>query len=295
MGTHPGTFFQAVCVCVSVQMTMFTCFAEGSSRDQWKHSADRLTHTKALCHYRDQTVQGHRLSLLLLPLKKCRSSWPPRSYKYSYMITQFEDHIGVILASWHYCKWSLCLANCVCISVHDACFSRSQPDCHSCGKHSVRHNFTLVKITQKLIFDEITVLLCDNPLMFCTYILNLFYFYASKKWMFSFAASPLAKTCLACSHWAFYAGKIKTDGNNASPPNVFQNSKDLISLSLPVIYKLLKYIKFLFHQICLEGNIIAGLFTDTGNVISSKGSVAWHRAGFTSCPVVSFRPLKQFG
>lgn len=57
----------------NVRVTVFTCFAVGSNRDQWKQSADRLTHTKALCHYRDQTVQGHRLSLLLLPLKKCRA------------------------------------------------------------------------------------------------------------------------------------------------------------------------------------------------------------------------------
>lgn len=71
-GSHLLTIFQAMCVCVcnSVWMTMFTCFTVESSRDQWKHSADRLTHTKALCHYRDQTVQGHRLSLVLLPLKK---------------------------------------------------------------------------------------------------------------------------------------------------------------------------------------------------------------------------------
>ena len=76
-------------VCDSVWVTMFTCFAVGSSRDQWKHSADRLTHTKALCHYRDQTVQGHRLSLLLLPLKKC-CACPPHSDKYRYMIRHFQ-------------------------------------------------------------------------------------------------------------------------------------------------------------------------------------------------------------
>lgn len=54
----------------------------------------------------------------------------------------------------------------MCASVHDACVGRSQHDYRSCRKHSARldkspnfYNFTLMKIMQMLIFDEITVLL----------------------------------------------------------------------------------------------------------------------------------------
>lgn len=42
---------------------------------------------------------------------------PLHLYKNSYMIRQFEDDISVILAFLHYYRWSLSLANCVCISV----------------------------------------------------------------------------------------------------------------------------------------------------------------------------------
>lgn len=76
----------------------------------------------------------------------------------------FKDRISLI--------YSFSSQKCTYISVHDSHSCRSQPDCHSYGKKTLCkawkfariYNFTLVKMIQRLIFDEITVLLCDNPL-----------------------------------------------------------------------------------------------------------------------------------
>lgn len=88
------------------------------SRDQWKQSADRSTHAKALCRYRDQTVQGHRISLSLLPLKTCCARLPI----YTSTVTRsggFKDWIGIILALCHYCRCSLSVTNCMwCADIH---------------------------------------------------------------------------------------------------------------------------------------------------------------------------------
>lgn len=82
---HTHEYFSKPCVCESEWGTacrwpcshVVQCGAAG---DQWEHSADRLTHTKALCHYRDQTAQGRTLSLLLLPLKKNTTPAPHPSH-----------------------------------------------------------------------------------------------------------------------------------------------------------------------------------------------------------------------
>lgn len=108
VGTHPDTFFQAAYMCVWVcdsgWMTMLkcACLAVGRCRDQWRQSADRLTHTKTLCHYRDQTVQGHDFHFhsshwknAVPALLTCTSS------------ATWSGSIGVIYTSNRDCRWSL--------------------------------------------------------------------------------------------------------------------------------------------------------------------------------------------
>lgn len=97
---HTHEYFSKPCVCVCVSESEWGTACRwpcshvvqcGAAGDQWEHSADRLTHTKALCHYGDQTAQGRTLSLLLLPLKKTPRLPPtPLTYRSSQRIRRFQ-------------------------------------------------------------------------------------------------------------------------------------------------------------------------------------------------------------
>lgn len=100
-GSHLLTFFQAVCMCVCVIACGIACGWPCSHALQWRAAGisgstalTGLTHTKALCHYRDQTVQGHRFDL---PLKK---NAVPALLSYTSKVT-WSGRFGVILAAWH--------------------------------------------------------------------------------------------------------------------------------------------------------------------------------------------------
>lgn len=138
------------------------------------------------------------------------------------MIRPFRCNFGCL-------TWSLSLGNWVCLSVHDACFSRSQHDYCSCRKHPARfeklpsiYNFTLMKIMQMLIFYEITVLLCNVLHIDIKSLLLLFY----QDFFFFFGCMAFGQNTPV---WpGCFTKEKKTDGYNVSALNVFQNSNNLI-------------------------------------------------------------------
>lgn len=127
--THPGTFFQVLPLSLSLCVCGWPCshaLQQGSvEAERWQ--VDPYQSPLSL-----QGSNCSRPQTFTFDSSHWKNAVPASFTEYSYMIVQFKDRIGVSLVVT---VKGPCFQQAVCKCIRHACFGRSQPDCHSWGKH----------------------------------------------------------------------------------------------------------------------------------------------------------------